>query len=661
MPPPASDADADADTDVDVRQLQARLAQAQDALHVSEERFRAFAGANSDVVYRMNADWSEMQHLRGREFIRDTEQPSRAWLDDYIPVEDRATVRAAVDRAIATGSLFDLEHRVIRVDGGIGWTHSRAIPVLDRQGAVAEWLGSATDITQRRLAEQALQVSELRYRTLFDSIDEGYCIIRVLFDAHGHGRDYRFVEVNQAFERQTGIRDAVGRTMTSIAPSHEPEWFEIYGRIAMTGVSERFEFPADSLNRYFDVYAFRIGDPEDRQVAVLFHDITDRRRHEMALREADRRKDEFLAMLAHELRNPLAPIRTGLHILRLGGGDRATADQVLPMLQRQVDHMVRLVDDLLEVSRITGGKVELRRERVDLATVLQSAIETSKPLIDAAHHGLVIELPGDPLIVDADPVRLSQVIANLLNNAAKYTDDGGRIRVAAFRERKGEGDHAIVTVEDNGTGIPRDMLTRIFDLFTQAERSYQRAQGGLGIGLTLVRSLVTLHGGSVEAASDGPGHGSVFTVRLPLAAAGAGIATRTPTAPQALARRRVLVVDDNVDVADSLRLLLDMIGMDAHAVHDGASALAAMDDFAPDIILLDIGMPGMDGHEFARHVRARADGQRIRLVAISGWGQDEDYQRSREAGVDDHLVKPVDLGALERILAEVPATPRASR
>ena len=654
MPSPASDAD------VDVRQLQARLAEAQDALHVSEERFRAFASATSDVVYRMNADWSEMQHLRGRAFIRDTEQPSRAWLDDYIPVEDRATVRAAIDRAIATGSVFDLEHRVIRVDGGIGWTHSRAMPVLDRQGAVAEWLGSATDITQRRLSEQALQISELRYRTLFDSIDQGYCIIRVLFDAHGHGRDYLFVEVNQAFERQTGIRDAVGRTMISIAPAHEPEWFEIYGRIAMTGVSERFEFPADALNRYFDVYAFRIGDPEDRQVAVLFQDISDRRRHEFALREADRRKDEFLAMLAHELRNPLAPIRTGLDILRLGG-DRATADRVLPMLQRQVDHMVRLVDDLLEVSRITGGKVELRRERVDLATVLQSAIETSKPLIDAAHHGLAIELPGDPLIVDADPVRLSQVIANLLNIAAKYTEDGGRIRVTAFRGGNGDGDHAIVTVEDNGTGIPRDMLTRIFDLFTQAERSYQRAQGGLGIGLTLVRSLVTLHGGSVEAASDGPGRGSVFTVRLPLAAAGAGIATRTPAAARALARRRVLVVDDNVDVADSLRLLLDMMGMDAQAVHDGASALAAMDDFEPDIVLLDIGMPGMDGHEFARHVRARTDGQRIRLVAISGWGQDEDYQRSREAGIDDHLVKPVDLGALERILAEVPATPRASR
>ncbi|WP_431265331.1 hybrid sensor histidine kinase/response regulator [Roseateles chitinivorans] len=642
MPSPALDAE--------LQQTKTRLAEVEAALHDSEERFRAFASATSDVVYRMNPDWTEMRHLRGREFIRDTDEPSRAWLDDYIPAEDRIAVRAAVDRSIATGSVFDLEHRVIRVDGSVGWTHSRAIPVLDRQGIVAEWVGSASDITQRRLAEQALQVSELRYRTLFDSIDEGYCIIRVLFDADGHGCDYLFVEVNKAFERQTGIHDAVGRTMTSISPAHESEWYEIYGRIAMTGVSERFEFPADSLGKYYDVYAFRIGDPEDRQVAVLFHDISDRRRHEIALREADRRKDEFLAMLAHELRNPLAPIRTGLHILRLAGADCAPADQVLPMLQRQVDHMVRLVDDLLEVSRITGGKIDLRRERVDLATVLQSAIETSKPLIDAAHHRLAIELPGDPLIVDADAVRLSQVIANLLNNAAKYTDNGGRIRVAAFRQ----GDDALVTVEDNGTGIPRDMLTRVFDLFTQAERSYQRAQGGLGIGLTLVRSLVTLHGGSVDAASDGPGHGSVFTVRLPLAPAGAGLAMRTPAAPQSLARRRVLVVDDNVDVADSLRLLLDMIGMDVRAVHDGLTALAAMDDFAPDIVLLDIGMPGMDGHEFARHVRARPEGQRVRLVAVSGWGQEEDYQRSREAGVDDHLVKPVDLDALERILAEAP-------
>ena len=630
---------------------QDRLQALEAALHESEERFRVFAGATSDLVYRMNPDWTEMRQLQGRSFISDTQAPTAGWVNEYIPPEDRAQVREAVARSIATRSIFELEHRVIRVDGSIGWTHSRAVPVLDRQGEVTEWLGTASDVTQRRQAEEALQVSELRYRTLFDSIDEGYCIIRVLFDDQGRGDDYVFLEVNQAFERQTGIRDAVGRRMTSISPSHETEWYEIYGRIATSGQSERFEFPADSLNRYYDVYAFRIGEPKDHQVAVLFHDISDRKRHERALHEADRRKDEFLAMLAHELRNPLAPIRNGLHILRLSEGDRRASDRVVPMMQRQVDHMVRLVDDLLEVSRITSGKIELRQGRVDLASALQSAVETSKPLLDASRHRLTIELPGAPLVVEADAVRLSQVIANLLNNAAKYTDDEGRIEISAFAD----GGEAVVTVADNGTGISPEMLPRVFDLFTQAERSHHRAQGGLGIGLTMVRSLVEMHGGRVEAASAGPGQGSRFTVRLPLAAAVAtSTASEAPTPRPVLTPRRVLVVDDNADAADSLRDLLELLGLDARAVNHGESGLASLDTFQPHLVLLDIGMPGMDGYEFARHIRARPGGERIKLVAISGWGQEEDYARSREAGLDGHLVKPVRLEALERLLHEAP-------
>ena len=380
---------------------------------------------------------------------------------------------------------------------------------------------------------------------------------------------------------------------------------------------------------------------------MLFHDISERKRHEQELRDADRRKDEFLAMLAHELRNPLAPIRNGLHILRLAEGDRRSSDRVVPMMQRQVDHMVRLVDDLLEVSRITSGKIELRHARVDLASVLQSAVETSKPLLDASRHRLTIALPGSPLVVEADAVRLSQVIANLLNNAAKYTDEEGRVEIAAFAE----GHEAVVTVTDNGMGIPTEMLPRVFDLFTQAERSHHRSQGGLGIGLTMVRSLVEMHGGRVEAASAGPGQGSTFTVRLPLAAAVAPADQPTPKVPRpVLAWRRVLVVDDNADAADSLRDVLLLLGLDAHAVNDGDTGLVAIDTFEPDLVLLDIGMPGMDGYEFARRVRARTGGERLKLVAISGWGQEEDYARSREAGLDGHLVKPVGLEALERLL-----------
>jgi signal transduction histidine kinase len=624
------------------------------AMQESEERFRVFTSATSDAVYRMNADWSELRELEGRNFVPDSDAPSRSWIERYIPVVDREEVLAAIGRAIQARSVFEMEHRVIRVDGSLGWTQSRAVPVLNRGGEIAEWIGTASDVTQRKQAEQALAANELRYRTLFDSLDEGYCIIRVLLDEQGRGCDYVFVEVNQAFERQTGLHAVVGRSMREISPAHEASWYEIYGRVVTTGKSVRFESAANALDRYFDVYAFRIGAPGEHQVAVLFHDISERHRHELELREADRRKDEFLATLAHELRNPLAPIRTGLHVLRLSQADTHidAANRVLPMLQRQVDHMVRMVDDLLEVSRISGGKVELRRERVDLAIVLQSAVETSRPLIDAGHHILSYEPPGERLVVNADAVRLSQVVANLLNNAAKYTDVGGRIVLSARRD----GGSAVVAVQDSGMGIAPAMLPRVFDLFAQGERSYQRTHGGLGIGLTLVRSLVEMHGGRVQAASDGVGKGSVFTVCLPLAEAQAPlISAAAPPPATAPRRRRILVVDDNADAADSLRLLLETVGMEVRTRYDGASGLAALDEFAPQLVLLDIGMPDMDGYEFARRVRARPDGAHVTLVAVSGWGQDEDNQRSRGAGIDRHLVKPVDLVDLECILAEQPA------
>jgi signal transduction histidine kinase/ActR/RegA family two-component response regulator len=382
-------------------------------------------------------------------------------------------------------------------------------------------------------------------------------------------------------------------------------------------------------------------------------------RSESELREAHRRKDEFLAILAHELRNPLAPIRNSLHILRLTSQHDPTVRRAGETMERQVGHIVRLVDDLLEVSRITSGKIELRRERVEVATVVRSAAETSRPLIAAASHHLSLEVPPEPLMLEADPVRLAQVFANLLNNAAKYTDAGGQIGLTVRREGRG----VVISVRDTGMGIPREMLPRVFELFTQVDRHGERAQGGLGIGLTLVKSLVELHDGTVEAYSEGPGRGSEFVVRLPLAAPrGIGDIPAAAAGPvAALALRRVLVVDDNRDAAESLGMLLKLLGADVEVAYDGASALEALATYRPTIVLLDIGMPGMDGHEVARRIRSQPEFDDVTLIALTGWGQEEDRRHARTAGFDYHLIKPADIGAIETLLHSLEARPDGRR
>jgi signal transduction histidine kinase len=373
-------------------------------------------------------------------------------------------------------------------------------------------------------------------------------------------------------------------------------------------------------------------------------------RYAQALRETDRRKDEFLATLAHELRNPLAPIRNGLHLLKLSAGSGQNADKARDIMERQVGHMVRLIDDLLDVSRISNGKVTLRKERTTVQSIVDMALEASRPLIEAGRHNLTINVSSQPLAVDVDPTRLSQILGNVLNNAAKYTPEAGCIELSA--ERRGE--NAVIRVRDNGVGIAPTQISRVFDLFTQVEYSVDRAQGGLGIGLALVKKLVELHGGSVQAESAGLGKGSMFTVTLPLAS------IEPPTAPQPTAtteivvpklpKRRVLVVDDNADTAESLAMLLGFAGHDVRTAHDGPNALMVAHEFRPDILFLDIGLPGMDGFEVARALRQKLDLTGVRLVAVSGWGSEEDHRKSREAGFDYHLTKPVEPSRLDEIL-----------
>lgn len=389
----------------------------------------------------------------------------------------------------------------------------------------------------------------------------------------------------------------------------------------------------------------------ERQYQIRAH-LAERASAVETLKEADRRKDEFLATLGHELRNPLSPLLTSLHLLKMSGHSKRLVARTVAVMERQVHFLVRLVDDLLEISRITRGVIEITRQPLDLGAILQAAIESSRPFVESARHELVLQGPAESLIVEGDSVRLTQVFANLINNAAKYTDVGGHIWIDAVAQ----GNEAVVTVRDDGIGIEPEHLTTVFDMFTQVNRSNRRTQGGLGIGLTLVRSLVSVHRGSVIARSAGLGQGTTFEVRLPL------VVDRQPRAeePSVLGSFpdcRVLVVDDNHDAGDMLSMLLRTLQATVRTVHSGPDALSVIDEFDPDVVLLDIGMPFMDGYEVARRIRRR-HGKSVLLIALTGWGQEEDIRRAERAGFDHHLVKPPDLEKLGKLLTHAHAAGR---
>jgi PAS domain S-box-containing protein len=511
----------------------------------------------------------------------------------------------------------------------------------------------------RKQTEGRLRQSEERFRTLFNSMDEGFCVIEMIFDAAGSPTDYRFVETNPAFEKHTGLADAAGKRVRELVPDHDAHWFDIYGKVAVTGEPIRFVNHAKALDdRWFDVYAFRFGGAAHRKVAVLFNDITERKRMEDDLRqlaadlsEGDRRKDEFLAMLAHELRNPLAPIRNGLQVMRLAKDNEEEVERSRSMMERQLDQMVRLVDDLMDVSRISRGKLELKLEKVVLAKVVESAVETSRPLIDQMGHELTVNQPGDPIHVVADFTRLAQVFLNLLNNAAKYSERGGNILLHVERQ----GSEVLVSVLDEGIGIDAEHLPRIFDLFSQVDRSLEKSQGGLGIGLTLVRRLVEMHGGRVEARSEGPGRGSEFHVFLPVMQEVSAIPApgRVESSPLPKLSLRILIVDDNRDSADSLAMMLKIMGNTIRTAYDGQEAVSTADTFQPDVILLDIGLPKLNGYEACRRIREQSAGRKIFIIAQTGWGQEEDRQRTHDAGFDLHMVKPVDPMKLKNLLTDL--------
>ncbi len=628
---------------------------AEDARRVSEQRFRGLVTATSDVVYRMNPDWTEMWQLDGRAFLADTAAPDRSWLDTCIPADERGRVGAAIAAAVREKRTFELEHRVRRADGTVGWTFSRAIPILDAAGNVVEWFGAASDVTDRKRAEEALDrvtAESERRKRLYEAV------LSTTPDlAYVWGLDHRFMYANEGLLRMWGKTwdEAIGKNCLELG--YEPWHAALHDReieqVRATKAAVRGEVPfAGAFGRrvYDYLLAPVIGaDGEVEAVAGITRDVTDRQAMEQELRDQDRKKDDFIALLAHELRNPLAPIRNGLQVLRLGAGNPDALAKARDMMDRQLTHMVRLIDDLLDVSRINRHKMELRRDRVTLADVVASAVETARPALDAAGHELTVALPATPVVLDADLTRLAQVFSNLLTNSAKYTPRGGRVWLSAERT----GGRAVVSVRDTGIGIPADALPTIFDMFSQVDRSVEKATGGLGIGLALVKGLVEMHGGTVTAASAGENKGTTFTVVLPEA----GRAEEpTPAAGAAAARpaaSRILVVDDNRDGAESMADMLGMLGNEVCTAHDGLEAVAAAEAFRPDVILMDIGMPRLNGLEATRRIREQSWGRGVRIVALTGWGQEYDRERTRAAGCDEHLVKPVNLPDLERVLREL--------
>ena len=524
---------------------------------------------------------------------------------------------------------------------------------------IAVYFRDVSDVRKAEAEQAQLVAASERQRRIYEAALSNTPDLVYIF-----GLDHRFIYANEALLKLWGKsrQEALGKNCLELgyershAEMHDREIEEVIatrkpirGEVPFTGATGR---------RFYDyIFVPVVGrDGDVVAVAGTARDTTDRQHAEQALRmqaerlaEADHAKDEFIATLSHELRNPLAPLRNSLSLLRLAGTDDLVTAPVHEMMGRQINHLVRLVDDLLEMSRISRDALVLRKERVAVGAIVHNAIETSEPLIRAARHDLHVALPEEPMWVEGDPVRLAQVLSNLLNNAATYTEDGGRVAV----EAKHDGDHVTVSVSDNGPGIAPEALPRMFEMFSRGARSGARGHGGLGVGLALARRLAEMHGGTLNARSNGPETGSVFTLRLPLAANQAADAPIAEPPLARLAQTRILVVDDNGDAAESLGMVLRLLGADVRVAHDGHQAIEAFGAYGPAVVLLDIGMPGMDGYEVARTLRRRFPDHRAALVALTGWGQAKDRRLSQEAGFDHHLVKPADINALQALLASL--------
>jgi PAS domain S-box-containing protein len=499
----------------------------------------------------------------------------------------------------------------------------------------------AAVLSERARVQSALEDSQGRFRAVLETSAVPFIVLTPLRGLHGEIVDFSWDYMNRAAAQalQRRPEELLGHQLSDVLPRSwtDSDAFQNYVAVARDGLTREFE--ARTKLRGGEGWVHCIASPMRESVAVWFNDITDRKKNEQLLREADRRKDEFLATLAHELRNPLAPIRQAALLSTAPQATEAQKRWSQEVIERQVQHMALLLDDLLDVSRITRGVLSLRKTGTELSAVVASAVETARPAIDAMAHELAIELPKEPVHFQADPLRIAQVVANLLTNAAKYTDRGGHIRLVAQRQ---DGD-IVIEVSDDGIGIAAGAMPEVFRMFSQLHSANERSSAGLGIGLALSKGLVELHGGEIAVRSAGPGTGSTFTVRLPAGESRREARPLPPADTTAVAvPRKVLIADDNRDAADSLAALLELDGHDTRLSFDGDEALSMWQHFDPDICLFDIGMPGRNGYELARAIRGLPGGERPVLIAITGWGQENDRQLALAAGFNHHLTKPVD-------------------
>ncbi len=670
-------------------------------LRTSEERLRLAldAGRMGVLDWKINSteiQWSEsLEPLHG--LAPGQFDGTLDGFQELIHPSDRASVTAAILRAVEQGSGCEVEFRNIRPTGAVHWIAGKGKVFANNDGQPARMIGVGMDVTQDKRSEQTARFLTDASATLaglvdFESTLQKVASLAVPYFAdwatvdmvHNDGTlrrvavahvDPAKVELAHDVQRRFPADPADPRGVWNILRTGHAEMVseitdellarsidddELLGIMRELGLKSYIGVPLSVRGKTLGVISFiaaESGHQYDAADLALAKDLASRAAIAVEnsqlyreLKDADRRKDEFLATLAHELRNPLAPIRNSLQILKMPRLDAETIERSREMMERQVQHLVRLVDDLLDVSRVMRGKIELRKEPIELASIVARAVEMVQPLLDAQSHQLTVTLPPESLQLDADPIRLAQVVGNLLTNAAKYTEAGGHIRLSTKRT----GDEVVLRVVDSGIGIDPAMLPKIFDLFVQVDHAATRSQGGLGIGLTLVRNLVEMHNGSVEAHSAGLGQGSQFVVRLPLLP----LERESPIEQDNRQRpaatppsgHRLMVVDDNKDAADSLAALLRLQGHEVRVAHNGPAALDMVKSYQPELIFLDIGMPGMDGYEVARELRKQPALANVQLAALTGWGQQEDRRRSKEAGFDHHLVKPAEPRALDELL-----------
>lgn len=640
-----------------VRDITERKRAEQD-LRDSEERLR-FIAERAEVGYwhwDIGSNCLEWSPLCKRLFgLEPDEVMTYERFLSAVHAKDRERVEEAVRACLDSGGRadFDIEYRLQRPDGTVRWAHSKGSAAFEGDRPL-RMAGIALDVTDRKQAEKLLAEQSALLEALTSKAPVGFAFV---------DKACRYVRVNPKLAKMNGVSASahIGKTVAEVVPKIWPAVEPLYRQALAGEAVANVEVEADTRaapgqRRYWLVsyYPVRVG-ARILGVGTVVVDITAQKQAEALLKEADRRKDEFLATLAHELRNPLAPIRNAIGILNAQAARGAASGAVTKIIDRQVHHMVRLIDDLLDVSRINHGKLTLRRAKVELSNVVDQALEASLPLIDRAGHRLTVSTHRDPIYVDADPVRLAQVFSNLLNNAAKYTPRGGEILLRTGEESG----QAVIAIRDNGIGIAPEDQDAVFDRFSQLAVGHRYSQEGLGIGLALSKSLIELHGGTIEVRSEGENAGSEFIVRLPAVGVRAAPETVRPGSLRPAGKYRILIADDNVDSAESLAMLLRLMGNEVETAGDGVEAVQKAADFRPEVILLDIRMPKMDGYDACRAIREQPCSQNARIIAVTGCGQGDDMKRSRSAGFDGHLIKPVNIDDLFRTVAAL-SRPRAT-